>query len=160
MMKRLEKLLLLSGLLAATALALPAAAEDFKLPDGKVAIHYYRPDGSYDGWGLHVWESYQKKEEADDEFAAKENSDRPLKGVTWFKPLGQSGKDDSGVYWLLDQKEFENGRVNYIIHKGDKKEQCNKDMFWVFKPDARELWVNAGDCKSYPTKDAAIKARK
>jgi hypothetical protein len=33
-------------------------------------------------------------------------------------------------------------------------------MFWVFKPDARELWVNAGDCKSYPTKDAAIKARK
>src|SRR5258707_11720742 len=59
-----------------SALALPAAAEDLKLPEGKVAIHYYRPDGSYDGWGLHVWESYQKKEEADDEFAAKRSEER------------------------------------------------------------------------------------
>ena len=39
MIKRLEKFLLLSGLLVATALALPAAAEDLKLPEGKVAIH-------------------------------------------------------------------------------------------------------------------------
>ena len=154
-----ERLLVASGLVAVTALACPAAAEELKLPEGKVAIHYYRPDGSYDGWGLHVWESFQKKDEASDEFAAKENSDRPLKGVTWFKPVGQSGKDDFGAYWLLDAKEFDNGRINYIIHKGDRKEQCNKDMFWLIK-DTKELWVNSGDCKSYLTKDAALKARK
>jgi hypothetical protein len=155
----LERLLVASGLVGVMALARPAGAEELKLPEGKIAIHYYRPDGSYDGWGLHVWESFQKKDEAADEFAAKENTDRPLKGVTWFKPVGQSGKDDFGVYWLLDAKEFDNGRVNYIIHKGDKKEQCNKDMFWLIK-DSKELWVNSGDCKSYPTKDEAAKARK
>jgi hypothetical protein len=158
-MNLLERLLVASGLVAVMALARPAGAEELKVPEGKIAIHYYRSDGSYDGWGLHVWESFQKKDEVADEFAAKENTDRPLKGVTWFKPVGQSGKDDFGAYWLLDAKEFDNGRVNYIIHKGDKKEQCNKDMFWVIK-DTKELWVNSGDCKSYPTKDEAIKARK
>jgi len=158
-MNLFERLLVASGLAAVTALACPAAAEELKLPEGKVAIHYFRPDGSYDGWGLHVWESFQKKDEAGDEFAAKENSDRPLKGVTWFKPVAQSGKDDFGAYWLLDTKEFDNGRINYIIHKGDRKEQCNKDMFWLIK-DSKELWVNSGECKSYLTKDAALKARK
>jgi Bacterial pullanase-associated domain len=158
-MDLLRGILVICGLVAVTALPRAAAAEELKLPEGKVAVHYHRADGSYDGWGLHVWESFQKKEEADDEFAPKENSDRPLKGVTWFKPVPQSGKDDFGAYWLLDAKEFDNGRVNYIIHKGDNKEQCNKDMFWLIK-DSKELWVNSGDCKSYLTKDAALKARK
>jgi hypothetical protein len=124
-----------------------------------VAIHYHRPDGSYDGWGLHTWESFQKKDEAGDEFAAKELTDRPLTGVTWFKPMKPSGKDDFGIYWLLDEKEFGNGRVNYIIHKGDKKDQCNKDMFWVTK-DGKEAWVITGDCKLYLSKEDALKARK
>jgi hypothetical protein len=158
-MKLLERLLPVAALAAALLLVRPAAAEELKLPEGKVAIHYFRADGSYDGWGLHVWESFQKKEEAGDEWAAKAMTDRPLKGVSWFKPLAQSGKDDFGVYWLLDEKEFDNGRVNYIIHKGDKKDQCNKDIFWLIK-DSRELWVNTGDCKSYLTKDEAVKARK
>jgi len=158
-MRTLERLMFVSGLAAALALPGVAAAEEFKLPDGKVAIHYYRADGSYDGWGLHVWESFQKKEEAGDEWAAKEMTDRPLKGVSWFKPVDQSGKDDFGVYWLLDEKEFENGRVNYIIHKGDKKDQGNKDMFFLIK-DSKQIWVNAGDTKIYLSKDEALKARK
>src|SRR2546430_3441505 len=97
-MNLFERLLVASGLAAVTALAPPAAAEELKLPEGKVAIHYFRPDGSYDGWDLHVWESFQKKDEAGDEVAAKENSDRPLNRVTWLKPAAQSGKDDFGVY--------------------------------------------------------------
>jgi hypothetical protein len=157
-MTRLAKLAV-AGLATAAALAVTAAAEEFKLPEGKVAVHYFRADGSYDGWGLHVWESFQKKEEAGDEWAQKQMSDRPLKGVSWFKPLEQSGKDDFGVYWLLDEKEFDNGRVNYIIHKGDKKDQGNKDMFFLIK-DARQIWVNAGDTKIYLSKDEALKARK
>jgi len=158
-MKRIQKLVQF-GLLAAT-LAVPrlAPAEDFKAPDGKVAVHYFRPDGSYEGWGLHVWESYQKKDEAGDEWAAKAQADRQLKGVSWGAPLKPDGKDDSGVYWLLDAKEFDNGRVNYIIHKGDKKDQCNQDKFFLIK-DSREAWVNSGDCKTYLSKDEALKARK
>jgi hypothetical protein len=158
-MRTLERLLFVSGLAAALTLPGPAAAEELKLPPGKVAIHYFRADGSYDGWGLHVWESFQKKSEAGDEWAQKEMTDRPLKGVSWFKPVDQSGKDDFGVYWLLDEKEFDNGRVNYIIHKGDKKDQGNKDMFFLIK-DSKEIWVNAGDTKIYRSKDEAIKARK
>jgi Bacterial pullanase-associated domain len=158
-MKLLDRMLVVLGLAVAVAFARPAAADEFKLPDGKVAVHYFRGDGSYDGWGLHVWESFQKKEEAGDEFGEKQTGDRPLKGVSWFKPLPQSGKDDFGVYWLLDEKEFENGRVNYIIHKGDKKDQCNKDMFWLIK-DSKQAWVNTGDCKVYLSKADALKARK
>jgi hypothetical protein len=158
-MKTLGRLAVVAGMAVAAMLGSGARAEELKLPEGKVAVHYFRADGSYDGWGLHVWESFQAKEEAGDEWAAKPLADRPLKGVTWFAPMKQSGKDDYGVYWLLDAKEFDNGRVNYIIHKGDKKDQCNKDMFWLIK-DSKELWVNAGDCKSYLTKDEAVKARK
>jgi hypothetical protein len=147
------------GLLAAAGLSGSAAAEELKLPEGKAAIHYFRPDGSYDGWGLHVWESYQKKEEAGDEWAKKEMADRQLRANMWFAPMQQSGKDDFGVYWLLDASEFGNGRVNYIIHKGDNKEQCNQDKFFLIK-DSREAWINAGDCKTYMSKEEALKARK
>jgi Bacterial pullanase-associated domain len=159
-MTPMKKLLVL-GVLAATALLAPrpAVAEDFKAPDGKTAIHYSRPDGNYEGWKLHVWESFQKPDEAGDEFAAKEMSDRPLKGVTWFKPMEQSGKDDFGAYWLIDAKEFGNGRVNYIIHKGDKKEQLNQDKFFLIK-DGRDVYVVSGDATVYTSKDAAQKAVK
>jgi hypothetical protein len=159
-MKQIKKLVLY-GVLAVAALVAPrlAAAEDFKAPEGKVAIHYFRPDGNYEGYGLHVWESYQSKAEAGDEFAAKEMTDRPLKGVSWFKPLPQTGKDDFGVYWLIDAKEFGNGRVNYIIHKGDKKDQLNQDKFFLIQ-DGRDAYVNSGDAKIYMSKEAALKARK
>lgn len=159
-MKQLKKLMLLGGLALAAMLAPRlAVAEDFKAPEGKVAIHYFRPDGAYEGWGLHVWESFQKKEEADDEFAAKETPDMPVMKVTWFKPLPQSGKDDFGVYWLLDAKDFGNGRVNYIIHKGDKKEQGNQDKFFLLK-NGNNVYVNSTDLKIYASKDEAVKARK
>ncbi len=160
-MRLLKKVLTVFGLFAAgvVGLASTAGAEEAKLPEGQVAIHYFRADGNYDGWGLHVWESFQKKEEAGEEFAQKQQSDRPVLRVNWSRALPQSGKDDFGVYWLLPIKEFDNGRVNYIIHKGDKKDQCNKDMFWLIK-DSKELWVNSGDCKSYLTKEDALKARK
>ncbi len=156
---KMRGMLMALGFVAGAALWAPATAEDFKAPEGKAAVHYFRPAGDYGGWALHVWESYQKKEEAGDEWAKKEMSDRPLKGLSWFKPLPQSGKDDFGVYWLLDAKDFENGRVNYIIHKGDKKDQCNQDKFWLIK-DSRDIYVNADDCKIYLSKEDALKARK
>jgi hypothetical protein len=153
-MKTLIRMLALGGLAAAFALGpVPVAAEDV------VKIHYHRPDGSYDGWGLHVWESFQKAAEAGDEWAAKEMTDRPLEGVTWFKPVKPAGKDDFGIYWEIPAKEFGNGRVNYIIHKGDKKDQCNKDMFWLIK-DSPEAWVVSEDCSVHLTKDSAMKSPK
>ena len=159
-MKPINRTLLAAGLTAAALMVAQAAsAEELKLPEGKVAIHYHRADGSYDGWGLHTWESFQLKEEAADEWAEKKQSDRPLKGVTWFAPLKPAGKDDFGIYWVMDAAEFGNGRVNYIIHKGDKKEQANQDKFFLIK-DGSEAWVNSGDTKVYQSKEEALKARK
>jgi hypothetical protein len=129
------------------------------LPMGMVALHYHRADGNYDGWTLHVWESFQSKSEAGDEFAKKQMTDRPLEGITWFKPMPPTGADTFGIYWFLKEKDFENGRVNYIIHKGDKKDQCNKDMFWLIK-ESKEAWVISGDCKVYMTKLEAQAAQK
>jgi hypothetical protein len=158
-MKQLFEKLALAGLalafLGAPALA---AAEEAKAAAGdKVVVHYHRPDGSYDGWALHTWESFQQ--DPADEFAPKPMSDRPLEGITWFKPMKPTGKDDFGIYWEIPAKEFGNGRVNYIIHKGDKKDQCNKDMFWVTK-DSKEGWIVSGDCKVYMTKEEALKSPK
>ena len=158
-MRLLERMLMFTGLAAVLLSGGLASADDFKPPEGKVVIHYFRADGDYAGWGLHSWQSFQKKEEAADEFAEKQVPDQPVMGVSWFKPIPQTGKDDFGAYWVLNAADFDNGRVNYIIHKGDKKDQCNKDMFWLVK-DSKELWVNAGDCKSYFTKADALKARK
>ena len=158
-MNRFHGLLVAAGLLATAGLAGPTGAEDLKLPDGKVAIHYIRPDGNYGGWGLHAWESFQKKEEAGDEWAKKEGADRQLKYVSWGAPIKPTGKDDFGVYWVIDADEFGNGRVNYIIHNLDKKDQCNQDKFFLIQ-DSREAWVNSGDCKTYLSKAEALKARK
>jgi hypothetical protein len=139
--------------------ARPGVADVQTLPAGMVALHYHRADGNYDGWGLHSWESFQAKSEAGDEFARKQMSDRPLEGVTWNKPIPPTGKDSFGVYWFLKEKDFENGRVNYIIHKGDKKDQCNKEMFWLIK-DSKEAWVVSGDCKVYMNRVTAEEAAK
>lgn len=161
-MKLLQKLLLASGVLAFLAVPGLAPAEDAKPAASggdTVTIHYHRPDGVYDGWGLHTWQSFQKKEEAGDEFAKKEMTDAPLPGVTWFKPMQPSGKDDFGIYFTIPAKEFENGRVNYIIHKGDKKEQGNKDMFFLLT-DTKDAWVVSGDTKVYRTKEEAMKSPK
>jgi hypothetical protein len=149
--------LIVPGSLALALLALPGAAEDLKLPDGKVAIHYFRAKGDYESWGVHSWESFQKAEEAAKDTAEKQRGDRAL--CAWTKPIAVSGKDDFGAYYLLEAAEFGNGRVNYIIHRGESKDQCGADKYFMIA-DAKEIWVNSGDCNIYKSKDEALKARK
>lgn len=126
-------------LVAATASAAPAPP----VPDGKVAIHYSRCDGSYDGWGVHLWK----------------NPGIPLPGIDWAKPMPPSGTSDFGVYWVADLAEFgSSGTVNYIIHKGDTKEQGGRDMKFEGKT-TQQVWVLGGDRKIYTSIDEAKKAR-
>jgi hypothetical protein len=148
--------------LAAFALGFiePAAAQDKQavaLPAGKLAVHYYRPDGNYDGWGLHLWETFEKI--VDGKPGPKEGSDRTVSPLSWMAPMKPTGKSDFGVYWQFDADEFTNGKANYIIHKGDAKDQCGRDMFWMIK-DGKQIWVNAGDCNVYLSREDALKARK
>lgn len=128
------------GLLAC---ALGAAAQSSANPPaGSAAINYHRCDGNYEGWGAHLWK----------------DGGIPLPGIEWQKPMPPSGKSDFGVYWTVKLDDFVNGRVNYIIHKGDSKDQGGRDMAFDGKA-TREIWVNNGDRKIYTSLEDARKAR-
>lgn len=112
-------------------------------PEGAVAINYNRCDNNYDGWGVHLWK----------------DPGITLTGVEWQKPMMPTGKTDYGVFWHVDLKEFgSKGKVNYIIHKGDSKDQGGRDMSFD-GTTTKEIWVNNGDRKIYTSLDDAKKAR-
>ncbi|MDM8521227.1 pullulanase-type alpha-1,6-glucosidase [Anaerolineales bacterium HSG6] len=105
---------------------------------GYVTINYHRPDGAYDGWGLHLW---------GDALDASEVTD-------WSAPKMPTGAHEFGKYWQvkinpdkLDQP------VNFIVHKGDDKDPDADLML-----DASSMgsaWVKSGDITVYPTRAAA-----
>ncbi|WP_420594918.1 pullulanase-type alpha-1,6-glucosidase [Deinococcus sp.] len=83
-------------------LAQAAPAADIPVPAGTARINYYRPDGNYEGWGLHVWDGAKNPTE-------------------WVKPLPQTGPNDFGVYW--DVPTVPNWpKLNFIVHKDDEKD--------------------------------------
>ena len=132
-------------LAATTTLAAAAATPAFAqaVPDGMVGINYNRCDGNYEGWGVHLWK----------------NPGIPIPGVEWARPMMPTGKGDFGVYWHVPQSEFgSSGTVNYIVHKGETKDQGGKDMKFESKT-YREIWVNNSDRKVYYSLDDAKKAR-
>jgi Bacterial pullanase-associated domain len=141
--------------------ALPAAAqavpEVAKVPDGMISLHYYRPDGAYDGWGVHFWESFEKVENGK-VTGPKTKSDMPVLNIAWSAPMQPTGKDGFGSYWQLKADEFRNGKYNYIIHRGDSKD-CAKDSVW-FNTQGKQVFINQGDCTAYFSVEEAIKARK
>ncbi|MEU3652765.1 pullulanase-type alpha-1,6-glucosidase [Streptomyces sp. NPDC032161] len=68
----------------------------------KAVLHYYRPDGDYDGWGLHTWTG------------AKDPTD-------WAKPLQPVKKDASGATFEVPLTDGATS-LGYILHKGDEKD--------------------------------------
>lgn len=133
--------------LAAAALAIAASSAFAQgmpaLPEGKIAIHYNRCDNNYDGWGVHLWK----------------NPSIPLTGVEWQNPMMPTGKSDFGVYWHRDLSEFgSSGTVNYIIHKGDTKDQGAKDKKFDGKT-IKQAYINSGDNEIYTSLEDAKKAR-
>lgn len=135
---------ILSKTLAALALGVlvvsPALAQAGP-PEGSVAINYNRCDSNYEGWGAHLW-----------------SGSTPIAGVSWTSPMPPTGKNDFGVYFHTKLAEFYGGKVNYILHKGDTKDQGGRDMSFEGKT-TKEIWVNSGDRKIYTSLDDAKKAR-
>jgi hypothetical protein len=119
-----------------------AHAQSAAPPDGMVAINYNRCDSNYDGWGAHLWK----------------DGGGSVDGISWSSPMAPTGKSDFGVYWHTKLESFTKGNVNYIIHKGDTKEQGGKDM--SFDGNAsKQIWVINGDRKIYTSMEDAKKAR-
>lgn len=138
----------------ADAQAVPDVA---KVPDGMISLHYHRPDGAYEGWGVHWWESFEKVENGK-VTGPKTKSDMPVLNISWTAAMKPTGKDGFGLYWQLKADEFRNGKYNYIIHKGDSKD-CVKDSVW-FNTQGKQVFINQGDCTAYFSVEDAVKARK
>jgi len=101
----------------------PAAPQDYAI------IHYHRPAGDYDGWGLHLW---------------GDAIDEP--GITWGEPKQFAGIDDYGAYVAIKLKDATQ-LVNYIIHKGDDKDTpADRSFDPLAMP---ELWLMQGDANNY-----------
>ncbi|GAA3814063.1 hypothetical protein GCM10022226_38580 [Sphaerisporangium flaviroseum] len=73
-----------------------AAAENVAI------VHYRRPDGNYEGWGLHVWGGAADPTE-------------------WATPVQPAGTDGFGAYYRVPLAEGATS-LSYIIHKGDEKD--------------------------------------
>lgn len=87
----------------------------------ELVIHYYRRDGQYDGWGLHVWGDVAEP-------------------TGWDSALVPTGSDDYGVFWslLLPSNAASAG---FLVHRGDDKD-CTGT---VTAGDAGALWLVAGN---------------
>ena len=136
--------------LAAATLQVSALAQSTDLapvPEGMVSIHYTRPAGDFDGWGAHLWESFEATD-GSKVTGPRQKSDVPLDGVTWGAPMKPTGKDGFGVYWQVKANEFRNKKVNIIIHRGDVKDQCGKDVYF-FVNQGNRAFLKQGDCNVY-----------
>lgn len=133
----------MTGVFVLAFAGLGLSAAQAAVPEGKIGINYNRCDKAYDGWGAHLWK----------------NPGIPIPGVEWANPMKPTGTNEFGVYWHVDFAEFGgSGNVNYIIHKGDSKEQGGRDMKFDGKTH-KEIWVLDGDRKIYYSADDAAKAR-
>jgi len=107
------------------ALILPMAPA--ALAQDVAAIHYHRPDGDYEGWGLHAW-------------------DAAAVTVEWANPLPPDGEDDFGIFWEVPIKP-DGTRLGFIVHKGDLKDPGPDQFLDLTK--SREAWVISGDLLVY-----------
>ncbi len=99
-------------------------------------IHYQRPAGDYDGWGLHLW---------------GDGLD-PAEGTTWTTPKPFEGETSFGRFAFIKLKNDAKA-VNFIVHKGDVKDTPD-DRLYV--PGVTpEIWLKQDDATIYPSQAAA-----
>jgi pullulanase-type alpha-1,6-glucosidase len=93
----------------------------------KAVIHYHRPDGHYDGWGLHVWTG------------AAHPTD-------WSDPLKPVKTDAYGAVFEVPLTEGATS-LSYIIHKGDDKDLPADQSLDLKAANGHEVWLVSGQDK-------------
>ena len=106
-------------------------------------IHYYRQNGDYTGWGLHLWGSAYDPTEFSE--------------YGWGNPKPFDGNDSFGKYVELTLVNA-NSPVNFIIHKGDEKDNGGGDQAFTPATNGYEVWMIQGNSTKYFTEAAAIAA--
>ncbi len=104
--------------------------------EGTARIHYYRPEGDYQGFELHVWEDTTET-------------------VTWEDGLDIAGQDGFGVYWnvtLADAAET----LGFIIHRGEEKDP-GPDQFLDLST-GNEAWIVSGSETIHTTQPDILSA--
>ncbi|MFF4183949.1 pullulanase-type alpha-1,6-glucosidase [Streptomyces sp. NPDC001691] len=92
----------------------------------KVVLHYSRPDGDYDGWGLHTWTGAASP-------------------TDWSKPLMPTGRDAYGVTFEVPLAQGATS-LSYILHKGDQKD-LPADQSLDLATYGNEVWLLAAQPK-------------
>ena len=106
----------------------PEAPHILPVEDADTAIiHYSRPDGDYEGWGLHLWGDV---------------TEATLANVTWETPLSPSRRDAFGLVFEVPLTETARS-IGYIIHKGDEKDP-DGDLGLELSVDGYEVWQRRG----------------
>ncbi|MFE2557635.1 pullulanase-type alpha-1,6-glucosidase [Streptomyces sp. NPDC059352] len=89
----------------------------------RAVIHYQRPDGNYDGWGLHTWTG------------AAQPTD-------WSRPLMPVRVDAYGAVYEVPLTEGASS-LSYILHKGDEKD-LPTDQSLDLATYGHEIWTLSG----------------
>ncbi|MFG3657136.1 pullulanase-type alpha-1,6-glucosidase [Streptomyces sp. NPDC047706] len=92
----------------------------------RAVLHYHRADGSYDGWGMHVWTGAEQP-------------------TDWSKPLMPVETDSYGAVFEVPLTEGATS-LSYIVHKGDEKDLAN-DQSLDLKANGHEVWLLSGQEK-------------
>ncbi|MFH0520253.1 pullulanase-type alpha-1,6-glucosidase [Streptomyces sp. M41] len=99
-------------------------AADYPAPDkSKAVLHYHRPDGNYDGWGLHTWTGAANPTE-------------------WSNPLKPVKTDTYGAVFEVPLTDGATS-LSYILHKGDEKD-LPTDQSLDLRANGHEVWLVSG----------------
>jgi pullulanase-type alpha-1,6-glucosidase len=116
------------GLVAAPKVEPPATVTSDWL-----VVHYNRPAGDYDGWGLHAWGDVEN-------------------APTWDAPLPFAGETPYGRFAWIKLKPGARS-VGIIAHRGDEKD-TDSDRF--IDPSATpQVWLKQGQAAVHATEIAA-----
>ncbi|MFZ3497237.1 pullulanase-type alpha-1,6-glucosidase [Streptomyces sp. 5.8] len=92
----------------------------------KAVLHYQRPDGAYEGWGLHVWTGAATP-------------------TDWSKPILPTRTDSYGAVYEVPLAAGATS-LSYILHKGDEKD-LPSDQSLDLKSNGHEVWMLGGQEK-------------
>jgi len=105
-------------------------------------VHYFRPAGDYDGWGLHMW--------------GNAVADDVLAQIAWDKPWQAAGVDPDGWARYEIALKDDTEALNFIMHTpgGDSVPETREpggDRSF-FPASTPEIWLKQGDATIYTSK--------